>query len=78
MLHSDLVRDAGRAAATKGRPPFEEVLAWLSRRRVVTEALRASKPDPSKPRDASPTEAAYRYRWRTQAGYLRRPGHLGT
>ena len=37
---------------------------------VVTEALRASKPDPSKPRDA-PTEAAYRYRWRTQAGYLR-------
>lgn len=71
VLHSDLVRDAGRTAATKGRPPFEEVLAWLSRRRVVTEALRASKPDPSKPRDAGPTEAAYRYRWRTQAGYLR-------
>jgi len=71
LLHTDLVRDAGRAAATKGRPPFEEVLAWLSRRRVVTEALRASKPDPSKPRDAGPTEAAYRYRWRTQAGYLR-------
>jgi hypothetical protein len=73
LLHSDLVRDAGHAAATKGkgRPPFEEVLAWLSRRRVVTEALRASRPDPSKPRDAGPTEAAYRYRWRTQAGYLR-------
>jgi hypothetical protein len=71
LLYDDLVRDAGRPAATKGRPPFEEVLAWLSRRRVVTEALRAWKPDPRKARDSGPTEAAYRYRWRTQAGYLR-------
>jgi hypothetical protein len=71
LLREDLTRDAGTPADGTRRPPFEEVLAWLSRRRVVTEALRAWKPDTSKARDSGPTEAAYRYRWRTQAGYLR-------
>lgn len=71
LLHRDLARDAGQPAQAKGRPPFEEVLAWLSRRRVVTEALRSWKPDKSRTRDSGPTEAAYRYRWRTQSGYLR-------
>jgi hypothetical protein len=71
LLRRDLARDAGQPADAKGRPPFEEVLAWLSRRRVVSEALRSWQPDAEKPRDSGPTEAAYRYRWRTQAGYLR-------
>jgi hypothetical protein len=72
LLHRDLARDAGQPADGKGRPPFEEVLAWLSRRRVVTEALRGWDPDNNtSARDSGPTESAYRYRWRTQAGYLR-------
>lgn len=71
LLHRDLARDAGYSEESGGRPPFEEVLAWLSRRRVVTEALRYWKPSKSKVRDSGPSEAAYRYRWRTQAGYLR-------
>lgn len=71
LLHRDLARDTGQPEDSRGRPPFEEVLAWLSRRRVVTEALRHWKPSRSKARDSGPTEAAYRYRWRTQAGYLR-------
>src|SRR5712691_617058 len=71
LLHHDLARDAGQPADARERPPFEEVLAWLSRRRVVTEALRSWKPDRNRRKDTGPTEAAYRYRWRTQAGYLR-------
>jgi hypothetical protein len=71
LLHRDLARDAGQPADAKGRPPFEEVLAWLSRRRVVTEAMRGWRPGRSKAKDSGPTEAAYRYRWRTQVGYLR-------
>jgi hypothetical protein len=72
LLHRDLARDVGQPADGKGRPPFEEVLAWLSRRRVVAEASRAWDPDSSNSaRDSGPTESAYRYRWRTQAGYLR-------
>src|SRR5579859_5400802 len=71
LLRDDLVRDTGQRSSARGRPPFEEVLAWLSRRRVVTEALRAWKPNPAKSGDSGPTEAAYRYRWRTQVGYLR-------
>jgi hypothetical protein len=71
LLRRDLARNAGQPVDDRGRPPFEEVLAWLSRRRVVTEALRGWQPDAEKTRDSGPTEAAYRYRWRTQAGYLR-------
>jgi hypothetical protein len=70
LLCNDFLRDAGSPAAAGGRPPFEEVLAWLSRRRIVSEALRAWRPG-RRARDSGPTEAAYRYRWRTQAGYLR-------
>jgi hypothetical protein len=70
LLHRDLTRDAGQPLDARGRPPFEEVLAWLSRRRVVTEAARRWKPRKNT-RDAAPTEAAFRYRWRTQVGYLR-------
>lgn len=71
LLHDDLARDAGQAAEGRGRPPFEEVLAWLSRRRVVAEAQRDWRPDASRARDEGPTEAAFRYRWRAQVGYLR-------
>jgi hypothetical protein len=71
ILREGFARDAGQPPGGTRRPPFEEVLAWLSRRRIVTEALRAWKPDTSKARDSGPSESAYRYRWRTQAGYLR-------
>jgi hypothetical protein len=71
LLQRDLARDGGQPPDSGIRPPFEEVLAWLSRRRVVHEAVRRWKPDPRNPRDNGPTEAAFRYRWRTQAGYLR-------
>lgn len=70
LLRNDLLRDAGKPADAKGRPPFEEVLAWLSRRRIVTEARRAWKPN-GKARGSGPTESAFRYRWRSQVGYLR-------
>lgn len=71
LLHDDLARDAGQSAEAQGRPPFEEVLAWLSRRRVVTEAQRTWRADASQAGDKGPTEAAFRHRWRTQVGYVR-------
>jgi hypothetical protein len=71
LLQRDMARDAAQPLDSGIRPPFEEVLAWLSRRRVVHEAVRRWKPDQRNPRDNGPTEAAFRYRWRTQAGYLR-------
>ncbi len=69
LLHSGLARQPGEPAAESGtrcRAPFDELLAWVSRRRVVIMA--AQRRDPS---DHQPTESAYRYRWRTQTGYLR-------
>lgn len=70
LLHRDLARQADLPVQDGERPPFEEVLAWLSRRRVVAEAVRASKPE-RVGRSTEPTEAAFRYRWHSQAGYLR-------
>jgi hypothetical protein len=70
LLRDDLLRDAEDLASVKGRPPFEEVLAFLTRRRVVGEAQRARKGPDGEPA-SGPTVAAYRYRWRTQVGYLR-------
>lgn len=70
LLRKDLLGGIGPRPGAGERTPFDELLAWLSRRRVVTEALRAWDPD-RRERDSGPTEAAYRYRWRTQAGYLR-------
>jgi hypothetical protein len=71
LLRNDLLRDAGDPTDAKGRPPFEEVLAWLTRRRVVREAQRAREEPGGDVANSCPTEAAYRYRWHTQAGYLR-------
>lgn len=70
LLHRDLARQADQPVEHGERPPFEEVLAWLSRRRVVAEAVRASKPE-KVGRSTEPTEAAFRYRWRSQVSYLR-------
>ena len=71
LLRNDLLKDAGEPADANGKPPFEEVLAWLTRRRIVSEANRARKGTGSEGADRGPTVAAFRYRWRTQAGYLR-------
>lgn len=71
LLRTKFARDATCPAEDQQPPPFEEVFAWLSRRRIVTEAIRgwASRADSGK--DSGPTEAAFRYRWRTQTAYLR-------
>lgn len=72
LLWDGFARDAARSPDGKRRPPFEEVLAWLSRRRIVTEAIREWEASPDdRTRDSGPTEAAFRYRWRTQAAYLK-------
>jgi hypothetical protein len=73
LLHEDLAADAGAGRPGTGgsRSPFEEVLAWVSRRRVVTAAQhlrRLNKHENSKVRV---TEAAFKHRWQTQSGYLR-------
>lgn len=70
LLHRDLAGRADQPVQDGERPPFEEVLAWLSRRRVVAEAVRASRPE-KVGRSTEPTEAAFRYRWHSQARYLR-------
>lgn len=60
LLHSGLARLPGESPAIAGgasRAPFDELLAWISRRRVVAKAQQS--------------ESSYRYRWRTQTGYLR-------
>jgi hypothetical protein len=62
LLRRDLLRSSREAADAKGQPPFEEVLAWLTFRRVVSEAQHTTP---------NLTLAALRYRWRTKAGYLR-------
>lgn len=73
LLWNGFARDATSSAAGQQQPPFEEVLAWLSRRRVVAEAIRGwqSGGDGGKGQGSGPTEAAFRYRWRTQTAYLR-------
>ncbi|MGH3167187.1 MAG: hypothetical protein ACRDN0_15020 [Trebonia sp.] len=70
-LLRDLLRDADGPAGIGERPPFEEVLAWLTRRSVVEEACRAWQASGGEAAGACPTEAAYRYRWHTQSDYLR-------
>lgn len=70
VLRHDLLRDVAARADGDDPSPFEKVLAWLTRRRVVAEAMCAWKPE-CKAKRSKPTEAAYRYRWRSQAGYLR-------
>ena len=71
LLRRILLRDARDSAEVRGRPPFEEVFAFLTRGDIVREAQRARKEPPSLDAGNSPTVAAYRYRWRTQVGYLR-------
>ena len=53
--------------SSKAKAPFDELLAWVSRRKVVDHAASRHAGD----KGDQPTESAYRYRWRTQAGYLR-------
>ena len=68
LLHDVLVRDAedrpGRA-----RVPFDELLACVSRRQVVDEAEGLWTGPGGK--GGKLTESAFRYRWNTQAGFLR-------
>jgi hypothetical protein len=69
LLHTGLTRDAGEPTSAKGgrsRAPFNELLAWVSRRRVVAEAGKKYGENEGKP-----TESSFRYRWRDQTGYLR-------
>ncbi|HWM96685.1 MAG TPA: hypothetical protein VNO54_06475 [Streptosporangiaceae bacterium] len=68
LLHDILARDA-EGTPGRGRVPFDELLACVSRRLVVDEAERSwTGPDA---KAGKPTESAFRYRWNTQAGYLR-------
>lgn len=69
LLHRVLVRrDDSAPEASSGEPeaPLDELLAWVSRRRVVVEAGRGSAGDETKP-----TESAYKHRWKVQTAYLR-------
>ena len=68
LLHDILVRDAGGRPG-RARVPFDELLACVSRRQVVDEA-EGSWTGPGG-NAGKPTESAFRYRWKTQAGYLR-------
>src|SRR5437899_11988224 len=68
LLHDILARDA-EGTLGRGRVPFDELLACVSRRLVVDEAERSwTGPDG---KAGKPTESAFRYRWNTQAGDLR-------
>jgi hypothetical protein len=68
LLHDVLVRDAEDRPG-RGRVPFDELLACVSRRQVVDEAEGSwTGPDG---KAGKPTESAFRYRWNTQAGFLR-------
>jgi hypothetical protein len=70
LLHSGLARSSAGQPDPKGggsKAPFDELLAWVSRRKVVDYAASRYLDGES----SRPTEAAFRYRWRTQAGYLR-------
>jgi len=71
LLCNDLLRDAGEPADSGGKPPFEEVFAWLTRDRVVLDAKDARVRRDAENARPAPTPAAFRYRWRRQAGYLR-------
>jgi hypothetical protein len=75
LLHSGLARDPGEATSDaergKFRAPFDELLAWVSRRRVVAQAAQAAHAGQKRDENGVPSESAYRYRWRTQSGYLR-------
>jgi hypothetical protein len=65
LLHNNLARTAGdRTARTRIKAPFDELLAWVSRRRVVAQAG-------ARHADTHLSESAFRYRWRRQADYLR-------
>lgn len=73
LLHSGFAGEPGVTPGTRSgrlRAPFDELLDWVSRRRVVEEARRAWE-EHNHDKGSPPTEAAYRYRWRTQTGYLR-------
>ena len=71
LLRNDLLGDAGESGKVNARPPFEEVLAWLTRDRVVREARRARCDSGDEDADAGLTVAALRYRWASHVGYLR-------
>jgi hypothetical protein len=68
LLHDILARDAGEVPG-RARVPFDELLACVSRRQVVDEA--AGWWTRQGGIAGKPTESAFRYRWKTQAGYLR-------
>jgi hypothetical protein len=65
LLHNNLARTAGdQPSPARFKAPFDELLAWVSRRRVVAEAS-------ARHADEHLSESAFRYRWRRQADYLR-------
>jgi hypothetical protein len=66
LLHDGLACDPRdhNISGEEFQAPFEELLAWISRRRVVRRANKQG-------RDGRLSESAFRYRWRTQTGYLR-------
>ena len=68
LLHDILARDAEETPG-RARVPFDELLACVSRRQVVDEAERSWTGQGEKA--GGPTESAFRYRWNTQAGFLR-------
>ncbi len=68
LLHDILARDAEETPG-RARVPFDELLACVSRRQVVDEAERSWTGPGGK--TGGPTESAFRYRWNTQAGFLR-------
>src|SRR5437773_5680789 len=68
LLHCILARDANEPPGDT-RAPFDELLACVSRREVVDEATRTWVVQGGE--GSKPTESAFRYRWKTQTGYLR-------
>jgi hypothetical protein len=68
LLHDILARDAEETPG-RARVPFDELLGCVSRRQVVDEAERSWTGQGGKA--GGPTESAFRYRWNTQAGFLR-------
>lgn len=72
ILHDFLVPDSVNARSHgRTRPPFEELFSLVSRRRVIAEAARGWRKKSDKNGPIKPTESAFRYRWHSQAGYLR-------
>jgi hypothetical protein len=68
LLHGALARSVGDEPGIRSsrfKPPFDELLAWVSRRRVVQVAAGRAMGD------GKLSESAYRYRWRKQTDYLR-------